>query len=376
MSSIDLEELNSIPRELCVFLMNQVGICVSTTEAATTQELVNKVYQAWFANKNSSSSSSSSLQKKYANKEEILRFFTIWISSPMIEIQLKPLHRPFKVLFHWKDLVTKYGHQCLSDSTFEPIVSFQRNLFVQKWDEMMIEDPRILQLLYEEAKFNVLDGRYPVETFEQLAAIQLAIELGPFNQKAHSHEFLRSKLRRLIGSDHRPVRPYSLHPVGIHDVEDKAIYYYRCMNVPKSRAGLYRSYLEMCWPLPYYGSAYFLGKIERTSKNCLIYNSTMKVYVAVNYTGIHIIEEKRSKLLISLEYRGFRWQSSPFEEKVEELDENSERMSSSLPPPKTPSFFLYFWSTQHLKTNIIQVTSPQSRLIITLLDTFSKELSK
>jgi len=288
MSSSKPEVSDPVSRELCVFLMNQVGICVSTTEAVTTQELVNKVYQAWFDNKNTSF-----FQKNLAKKDEILRFFTIWITSPMIEIQLKPLHRPFKVLSHWKNLIAKY--QNLSDdTTFEPIVSFQRNVFVQKWDEMKVEDPRVLQLLYEEAKYNVLDGRYPVETFEQLAAIQLAIELGPFDQRIHSHEFLRSILKRLTGSSHRSARTFSLHPVGIHDVEDKAIYYYRCMNVSLSTNRLYRSYLEMCWPLPYYGSAYFLGTIERNSKSCLVYNPTLKVYIAVNYTGIHIIEEKRS----------------------------------------------------------------------------------
>lgn len=52
---------------------------------------------------------------------------------------------------------------------------------------------KILELLYEEAKCNVLKGRYPFEMqdCDVLAGIQARLELGPFNPQIHTAEFFR-----------------------------------------------------------------------------------------------------------------------------------------------------------------------------------------
>ena len=40
----------------------------------------------------------------------------------------------------------------------EPILSLQRNVFCSKREEQNLKDHRVLELLYEEAKFNILTG--------------------------------------------------------------------------------------------------------------------------------------------------------------------------------------------------------------------------
>lgn len=52
---------------------------------------------------------------------------------------------------------------------------------------------KILELLYEEAKYNVLKGRYPfeIQDCDVLAGIQARLELGPFNPQIHTAEFFR-----------------------------------------------------------------------------------------------------------------------------------------------------------------------------------------
>ena len=62
------------------------------------------------------------------------------------EIQLKPHHKPFHVRREWRTLLSKYSSaeedQLLKD---EPIVSFQRNVFFSKKDEMKIRCEFILK---------------------------------------------------------------------------------------------------------------------------------------------------------------------------------------------------------------------------------------
>lgn len=50
-----------------------------------------------------------------------------------------------------------------------------------------------MELLYEEAKYNVLSGRYVMEPVHalMLGGIQARIELGPYNPHAHTVGFLR-----------------------------------------------------------------------------------------------------------------------------------------------------------------------------------------
>ena len=54
-------------------------------------------------------------------------------------------------------------------------------------------DPRILELLYEEAKFNILEGRYPCETsdYDMLAGLQARLELGAFDADIHTPDFFK-----------------------------------------------------------------------------------------------------------------------------------------------------------------------------------------
>jgi FERM central domain len=54
-------------------------------------------------------------------------------------------------------------------------------------------DPRILELLYEEARHNVLLGRYIMEPAHSimLGGIQARIELGPYNVHTHTVSYFR-----------------------------------------------------------------------------------------------------------------------------------------------------------------------------------------
>ncbi|MED6243731.1 FERM domain-containing protein 8, partial [Ataeniobius toweri] len=62
----------------------------------------------------------------------------------------------------------------------EPYIQYRRNVFYPKSKELQIEDETVLRLLYEEARSNVLSGRYPCdpEHWAGLGAVSLALEEG------------------------------------------------------------------------------------------------------------------------------------------------------------------------------------------------------
>ena len=55
---------------------------------------------------------------------------------------------------------------------------------------------------------------------------------------------------------------------------------------------LVRKYLEFCWSLPYYGSAFFHGQIETPARSLtsLVINHDTEVLVAINSQGFYVID--------------------------------------------------------------------------------------
>ena len=61
-------------------------------------------------------------------------------------------------------------------------------------------DHKILELLYEEAKYNILTGRYPCEISDyiMLGGIQARLELGPYDMTVHTPSYFRTIMYRLV----------------------------------------------------------------------------------------------------------------------------------------------------------------------------------
>ena len=304
-----------------------------------------------------------------SSEDYLNEFFSLYIVSPHLELQLLPAHEPFKLLACWNSILSKYTsikrEGILVD---EPILSYQRNIFLKRHEESIVEDAFILELLYEEAKVNILSGRYPYHDYESLASIQAAIDLGPFQSRVHCPSYfkvkdyiylplhyrqmikkssnqgvIRKSFGRLLGSPTTPgggkvhpppsasrlfhnntqrsqsssnqdansgysARAQSSSPYVRITEMFKSIY----EDAHPSKIELIRSYLSRCWTLPFYGSAFFIGRIEtlceskikRIVSPCL----DRTIYVAVNWEGIHLIDKNNSLRLMSLAYDEFKWQ--------------------------------------------------------------------
>ena len=73
-------------------------------------------------------------------------------------------------------------------------------MFLHKREEVKIRDGKVLELLYEEARYNILTGRYPCEISDyiMLGGIQARLELGPYNPDTHTLSFIKNEMYRFL----------------------------------------------------------------------------------------------------------------------------------------------------------------------------------
>jgi hypothetical protein len=354
--------------------MNRTGVCVPIKSQATTAlEVANAVYQE--------------LERVYQIPfRRHSSLFALWISSPVLELQLQPLHRPFSVLAQWDQLLRKYANiegkkgRALIEKD-EPILSLQRNVFLRKSEEALIEDIRVLELLYEEAKVNVLDGRYPLQDYEAMAALQAAIDLGPYDLRVHSVDYFRQRLNEYIpshckytsgtgsgtsGSNSGRTSNWFSTVKRVPSVCHRILDLYRQIDASAPRFRLLRKYLEICWKCPFYGSAFFSGQIERPVQGVatLMNHHDCKIWVAINWEGIHLINKKNPELIFSVNYDQFNYQLAfPNNRDVQAL----------------PCLFLQFNTRRRetiSETKMLQVFSREAQLMDTLIAAFVSQVQE
>lgn len=75
-----------------------------------------------------------------ANKLLAQSVFSLWMTSALLEIQLKPHNRPFSVRTAWAKLLQKYSSgNALQKKYDEPMIQLRRNVFMCKRDEEKIK---------------------------------------------------------------------------------------------------------------------------------------------------------------------------------------------------------------------------------------------
>ncbi|XP_073812122.1 FERM domain-containing protein 8 Bili isoform X2 [Musca autumnalis] len=205
-----------------------------------------------------------------ANKLLAQSIFGLWMGSSLLEIQLKAHHRPYAVRILWPNLLQKFSHGNLTQFKFdEPIIMLKRSVYFLRRDEEKIKDHRILELLYEEAKQNVLCGRYVMEPIHaiMLGGIQARIELGPFNVHTHTSRFFREHQSRFLPRSVAKNSSLSWLPLSRkNSAELKLLEQFKRVPQAANTKKLIRKYLEFCWALPFYGSAYFYGQVEQSMR--------------------------------------------------------------------------------------------------------------
>ncbi|KAF2368755.1 FERM central domain [Trinorchestia longiramus] len=305
--------------------------------------------------------------------KQAMEVFAIWMVSPLLEIQLKPFHRPLEVRRHWPELLRRFGPTSLSARderhAHEPKIVLRRNIFFTKREEVKIRDCKILELLYEEAKWNLLAARYPCEAldYEMLAGIQARLELGPYDHNSHTPSFFR---RRLL--DYLPDHACRLKLSDLFSFNSKStpeiriIEQYRSIPNNVQCRKLTRKYLEFCWSLPYYGSAFFHGQIEVPRRGTTLWlpRPDLPVLVAINGSGVTVVDPNNSIVLLSLRYDELSW----------EFAQPSNDWSSD----SMPCLFLQFAVVEGARrySKVLQIFSKQAVMMDALINSFVEDIKR
>lgn len=117
-------------------------------------------------------------------------------------------------------------------------------------------DQKILELLYEEARYNILEGRYPCEVahYIMLGGMQARIELGPYNPQVHSTHYFREEQAKYLPVHVRKSATWTWLPISSkNSAEVRLLEQFKRIPISATNRKLMRKYLEFCWSLPFYG---------------------------------------------------------------------------------------------------------------------------
>ncbi|XP_076971853.1 FERM domain-containing protein 8 [Tamandua tetradactyla] len=260
-----------------------------------------------------------------------LEAFALWLVSPLLELQLKPKHQPYKLGRQWPELLLRFTDAPDDDVAMdEPSLQFRRNVFFPKRRELQIQDEQILRLLYEEARGNVLAVRYPcdAEDCQALGALVCRVKLGPYQSGQPAACILREKLDSFLPA-HLCKRGHGLFAAlwgrgtKAGPGEQGLLDAYRQVKEAgggdseheASLSAHYRTYLLKCHELPFYGCAFFHGEIDKPAQGFLNRGGRRPVVVAICLEGVHVIDSREKHVLLGLGFQELSWDhTSPEEE--------------------------------------------------------------
>ncbi|KPJ13937.1 FERM domain-containing protein 8 [Papilio machaon] len=290
----------SSTQSTCIYLMSQTAIMVEMS----ADEVATSVTASRFLNAVLAADEMGLVQP--STRSLAANVFALWMCSPMLEVQLKPHHCPWRIWAGWQMLLRRYGYGPSSKRSRDvPILRMQRNVFFPKHLEEGIKDSKIQELLYEEARYNVVHGRYPLESAQavMLGGIQARVQLGPYDPHSHTAKF--------------------------------------------------------------FSAAFFQGQVEmpvRSLTSLLTYED-VPVLVAINFSGVYVIDDTESTLLLGLLYEELCW----------DIGLPSDESDDCL-----PCLFLQFMVVENglRVSKILQVFSRQTLLMDTLIEYFASEYRK
>ncbi|XP_073335722.1 FERM domain-containing protein 8 [Pagrus major] len=253
--------------------------------------------------------------------------FTLWLCSPLLDLQLKARHQPYKLCRQWQDLLYRFTEASEEDiSQDEPYLQFRRNVFYPKSKELQIEDEAVLRLLYEEARSNILTGRYPCdpEHWTGLGALSLALDEGTnLDSQQFTTTIREKKLSSFLpahvvmgsGGFFSTLRGKSSRQAGL---EQSLLEAYKKISTSAGDSPeptqLLHQYLNTCHTLPYYGCAFFLGEIDKPAQGILQRGKRKAVNVGICLEGVYVMDAKEKHVLLGLRFSELSWDHSYPEE--------------------------------------------------------------
>uniref|UniRef100_A0A8C4F2G5 FERM domain-containing protein n=1 Tax=Dicentrarchus labrax TaxID=13489 RepID=A0A8C4F2G5_DICLA len=216
--------------------------------------------------------------------QETQQYFTIWICSENLHLQLKPYHKPLQHLRIWTEIVTDLT--VLDPQRETPQLFLRRDVRLPLEIEKKVEDPLAILILFDEARHCLLKGFFPAPDTKliTLASLLLQIIYGSYESKKHKQGFLNEEnLKSIV--------PISKVKSKAYHWTNRILHEYKALStsegVSKEMHHLQRLFLQNCWDIPTYGAAFFTGQVY--TKASASNHKVIRVYVGVNTKGLHLM---------------------------------------------------------------------------------------
>ncbi|XP_017581215.1 FERM domain-containing protein 8 isoform X1 [Pygocentrus nattereri] len=290
-------------QDVLVYLVSDsaVQLCVEGVGSVCVQELARMVRQT--------------LQVPDSDQDA----FAFWLCSPLLELQLKPKHQPYKLCRQWQDLLYRFTDASSEDIALdEPCLQYKRNVFYPRTKELQIDGEGVLRFLYDEARLNILEGRYPCDPdhWVRLGALSCAIDCGTGLDDQKLIAVIREKKLSSFLPAHVVLGSggffSSLRSRGSRhtELEQSLLKEYCSLSGPQEPAALFRQYLSICHSLPYYGCAFFVGEIDKPAQGILHRGGRKSVSVGISLEGVYVVDTKEKHVLLGLRFSELSWDHS------------------------------------------------------------------
>ncbi|XP_078493622.1 krev interaction trapped protein 1-like [Ciona intestinalis] len=234
-------------------------------------------------------------------------YFSLWVTSKSLHLQLKPDHSPLTQMQKWPELLCQLsGVRKQSAETENPRLVLKRDVNLLPNVEEEVSDIYSTRLLYEEARAQVLRGLYPSldQVAIAMAAVVMRIIHGPYDHKKHKPSFMDDTILRQI------LPGCKLHNRTLNWPQ-KILQEFKELSEqgPGEASQLHLLYLRYCWTqISTYGSAFFTGYAYATRKHGNdTHQRIVAMYIGVNHRGIHFIKVENKALLVSVSYLSLSW---------------------------------------------------------------------
>lgn len=265
---------------------------------------------------------------------EARQYFTLWITSSSLHLQLKSEHRLLTEIQKWPQVLIHLGgasqETCLKE---KPRIVLKRDVHLLPNIEEKVTDISSIRLLYEEARAQVIRGLYPCsdEVAIAMGSIVMRILHGPFDQKKHKSLYFNEEVLLQIMQT-------SMLRKRLEGWLPKLLVQYKEISEqgPGEISQLQLLYLRYCWTqIPAYGSAFFTGYAYATR---FVGNERIQrivpLYIGINHRGIHFIKVEKKALLVSLSYHSLTWRNND-EEKLFQIQTGDQKINMVIHTPQS-----------------------------------------
>jgi len=347
------------PIEICVYMMDNKGtsLTIAGGRVASADILLDLVLE------------------EARIPREFKPCFAIWLSSPLLHVQLRPNHVPYAMAKNWGNLLTKYTLANADQlSTDEPILRLQRNVFLSPSADQKVTHHQARRLLFCEAKENIREGLYPIDVDNcfKMAGICAAAQFGSFVEGDHPREFYKPYIHSFLPDWIENSRAAMMGCSGtsiiarlfsrLDKVRNKLSYELQQAHKTESerlgevgskeetKAYAQSQYLARCYELPFYGCAFFRAMLYKPPTFfSIIWNidrgyvpNTFPIKLAISPRGIFLLDLSTAdhlpgSVIMSIPFSDLYWSLAELKD-----PEDEPGLMNSTSAAVLPCLFLHF----------------------------------